>query len=87
MEKADLIMTIVRGIPYSEQIERLDITSDANAIRFSWRGVRFRVSTSMGVEEVDKSTLGGSNLSILAEECIKQAYIRMKETEAKVAKA
>lgn len=68
MTKDELVVRIFRRLPYSNQISKLDTESEADAIRFSWRGDGFRVSVGgLSVEQVNDGTLSGSNLAILME--------------------
>lgn len=68
MNKEKLLVRILARLPYSNQITNVDMSSELEAIRFTWRGTRFRVSGGMGlpyVEEVEGQMLSGSNISIL----------------------
>jgi len=59
-----LLEAIYKCIPYSNQITQLSL-SEEEAIRFTWRSLRFRVSLNGSVEEVGESVLIGSDASIL----------------------
>lgn len=64
-------------MPYSNHIENIDTTSEANAVRFKWRGDTFRVSTSdtMMVESVKGTFLYGDNEAILVETLLQKQRI------------
>ena len=59
----DLSDTLVIGISATALFD----LSEADAIRFSWRGTRFRVTTDNIVEEVGENVLIGSNEALLLE--------------------
>jgi hypothetical protein len=62
---------VILSIPYAGQICDEDLT-EADAFRFTWRGTRFRVSSSLMVEEVGwRGFLAGSNAAILLEALLK----------------
>ena len=67
MTKDEVVEVIIRALPYAEQISRLDTTSNDSAVRFTWRGTEFRVSTSgtFSTETVEGPMLVGGNMSIL----------------------
>jgi len=65
LTKSALLSALVRTLPYVEQMTDIDMESHETAIYFTWRGYRFRVTTSAGVEEVDGGFLVGSNPAIL----------------------
>lgn len=60
--KEEIVERLYKNIPYPNCVEQLDTSSEGNAVRFIWRGTRFRVSTNLCVEEVVKGGfLAGSN--------------------------
>lgn len=65
MKQGKLIEIVLAGIPYPEQIKNIDIDTESEAIRFTWRGVRYRVSGSGFVEEIGDGVLIGSDRAIL----------------------
>ena len=73
-DKSTLIQKIYAKIPYSNQIENLDITSEESAVRFDWRGDRYRVSINGHVEEVGNGILSSSPSAILMQTLI-QGYL------------
>jgi hypothetical protein len=73
--KGELIEAIMRAVPYPQHINAIDLDSEADAIRFTWRGDRFRVSTTLFVETSDGHFLNGGNLSILMEQLIKRGMV------------
>lgn len=73
-KKESLVEIIYRALPYSNQIESLDLSEDG-AIRFRWRGNKFRISQhSLLVEEIGDGVLMGSDISILLEKLIILAW-------------
>lgn len=65
MTKDELILAVMASVPYANQIKELDTQSDPTAIRFTWRGNKFRVSETCDVEEVGDMVLVGSDIAIL----------------------
>lgn len=69
MTKDQLLELILRGLPYSNQIKNIDTQSESQAVRFDWRGARYRVYTvgeyGLDVEEVGNGVLIGSDKAIL----------------------
>ena len=76
MTRDEAVELVVAALPYPAQIKELDTTSEETALRFTWRGNRFRFSyaTSWMVEEVTDCFLAGSDLAILVEALIKTVY-------------
>ena len=72
-KKEQLVEIIYSSLPYSNEIENLDL-SESDAVRFKWRGNKFRVSQSLMVEEVGNGVLIGSDISILLEKLIKLTW-------------
>lgn len=72
MTKGELMSVIVNAIPYPNHISDIDLNSENDAIRFSWRGTRFRVTDSLSVGEVVGDCLVVSNnLIMVFEELLK----------------
>lgn len=76
MEKHKILELVLKRLPCSQQIEEIDLTSDHDAIRFTWRDDRLRISKSLSVEQVKGSALCGSNLAKVIEQLLKnnQSY-------------
>jgi hypothetical protein len=71
MEKERAIELIYKSIPYSNQINELQLHNDH--LRFSWRGLKFRLCFHTGsIDEIEDGTRVGSNVSILMEALLKQ---------------
>ncbi len=70
-EKSKLIEQVYSRIPYSSQIKNLDANSEDSAIRFDWRGTRYRVSASGMVEECQNGFLAGTDAAILMQALVK----------------
>lgn len=68
--KSELLSKVIKIIPYPDQMTDFDLMLH-DQIRFTWRSVRFRVSLSGMVEEVNDGFLRGSNISLLLEALIK----------------
>lgn len=66
-----LLEAVISSLPYSNQIKDLDLSSEASAIRFTWRGARYRVSNGLYVEEVRNSSLAGSDIAILMQDLLR----------------
>ena len=75
MTNAELMELLIASLPYPDQIKNLDLTSSETAIRFDWRGIRFRISQSKSVEEVKDGMLSGSNIAIILEHLVKKTEL------------
>lgn len=65
-----LMALIRRAMPLPEQITSVWAT-EANSVRFTWRGATFRATISGGVDQVIGNFLHGSNLAILVQALIR----------------
>lgn len=74
MDNSKRLETVLKGLPYPNQMKDIDM-SEENAIRFTWRQVRFRVAHDFNVEEVEGRFLAGGNLSILLEALLKKTSL------------
>jgi hypothetical protein len=72
--KTLVVEAIFKTIPYPEQIRELDLDGEPSAIRFTWRGIRFRVDYKDRVwtEEVQGKLLSGSNTCLLMDVLLQQ---------------
>ena len=79
MTKAKALEVIVRAFPYSEQVCDIDLDSEPEAVRFSWRSHRFRLALgNLSVETtVPGGFLCGGDISILAEALIRRVAARI----------
>ena len=79
MAKDEVVEVIIRALPYAGQINKLDTTGDDSAVRFTWRGTEFRVSTSgtFSTETVEGPMLVGGNMSILLEALLVRTALSM----------
>lgn len=75
MNKNVLLVLIIRAIPYPQQIEDIELEKDTEAVRFTWRGTRFRVGQNLMVEEVKDGMLSGSDMAILLGHILTIVYI------------
>lgn len=83
MKTEELVVTIYKSLPYSEQITDLDF-SEEGAIRFTWRSVRFRVSKAMDVETVQGeqgAILASDDISMIFETLLKKTYAYMESRQ------
>ena len=71
MKPVQILELVIQAMPNPEHIGRIDVESEDNAVRFSWRGVRFRVSSGLFVEEAHNSMLCGSNLATVVQALLK----------------
>ncbi len=69
--KDQLIELINYSLPYSNQITQWDVSSENDAVRFSWRGNRFRVAIGIDVDEVRRGCLAGSDIAIVIRQLLK----------------
>lgn len=75
MNKEQTLELLIKAIPYPNQIDEIDFSSEENAIRFIWRGTKFRVSTTYHVEECSDGVLCGSDKAILLSGLLKKTRI------------
>ena len=66
-----LLELIYSSLPYPEQVKDWDLTSDSEALRFTWRDTRFRVTKALFIEEVKEHFLYGTDLCILLQKLLK----------------
>jgi hypothetical protein len=62
---AELLETVLKAVPYPHQISDIDVHTDPEVLRFSWRGTRYRVDSGKHCEEVEGGCLVGSDKAIL----------------------
>lgn len=67
MTQAEVREAIIKAVPYVEQVTDIDLSSEpGEAVRFTWFGVRFRVSTvGLMTETVEGGLLVSGNLATL----------------------
>lgn len=82
MKQGELVQAVMKGVPYPQHVNDLDLESESNAIRFEWRGDRFRVSESGMVEQHKNGCLCGSNIAILMEQCVKIGMVNTVMTKS-----
>jgi hypothetical protein len=74
MDKQELVSFVIGNLPYGNQIDQLDFTTEEKAIRFRWRKEkRFRVTTDLFVDEIGDGVLIGSDISILMQHILIKA--------------
>lgn len=77
--KGALVQAAVYAVPYPDQIKDIDLDSEADSIRFNWRGTSFRISTTGHTEEIDNGMLRGSNIAILLGQLVRFGLARQLE--------
>lgn len=73
--KEELLTAVLKSLPHSNHIDDLDLSSETEAIRFTWRQSKLRVQLSGHVDEVGDGFLVGSNLSILVRQLLLNYYM------------
>ena len=71
MNKDNVVELVYATIPYAEQITDLNTEEDDDAIRFTWRGDRFKVSVDLCVHEIEGSMISSNNASTLLKALLK----------------
>lgn len=71
---AQLLSTVLIALPYTHLMSDIDMHSSPDVLRFTWRGTRYRVSETFGVDEVGDGVLIGSDKAILLERLLKVAH-------------
>jgi hypothetical protein len=74
MQPTHILELIIRSLPYPSEIR--DINMEADAVLFSWRSMRFRVSTMMLTETVGDGALISDDASLLLFALIQREYAR-----------
>jgi hypothetical protein len=80
--KDQLVQVVIKVLPYAEQMRDLDLFREMEAIRFTWRGDRFRVSLSGFTETVDNGMLVGGNRAILMQALVQRGLVQLLMDEA-----
>ena len=80
MKHSETLETVLGALPYPDQIHEIDF-SDSGAVRFSWRGARYRISAELLVEEVQEAVLATSDRAILLSALLKTSRA-LKEARA-----
>jgi hypothetical protein len=68
-----LIELIIRAMPYPNQIQDIEIATDY--VEFTWRGVRYRATESLSIDEVGNGVLVGTDRAILIRKLLEQARL------------
>lgn len=71
--QGQVIERVIKALPHPDQIINIDVTSERSAVRFAWRGITYRVSLGLMVEEVGNGVLIGSDRAMLIDRLIKLA--------------
>jgi len=73
--QAQIIELLINALPYPNQIKDIDLVSEEDAVRFTWRSSRYRVSLDLFVEEVNAGCLAGSDSAILIRRGLEQTVV------------
>lgn len=68
-----LMELVLKALPYSEQLTDLNFESEVDTIRFTWREVRYRVTNTLYVEEVQDGILASTDRTILMQTLLARA--------------
>jgi len=79
--QSKIIEVLINALPYPNQIKDIDLISEKDSVRFTWRSARYRVNTDLFVEEVKGGCLAGSDAAILIRRCLEQSAV-LKSTFA-----
>lgn len=72
MTKGDLIAIIVNALPNPQLMRDIDLDSESDAIRFTWEGHTFRITTDLHIDQVEGNILATSTtITILMEKLLK----------------
>lgn len=71
--QSQIIELLINAIPYPNQIKEIDITTEEDSVRFSWRNSRYRVSKTLSVDQIQNGCLIGSDEAILMRRCLEQS--------------
>ena len=66
----EALNTFLQVVPYGSQASI--VSFELNAVRVEWRGVVYRISDSLSVEEVEDGMLAGSDRAILLQELLRR---------------
>jgi len=69
MKNSKILERVISRLPYSDQVTDIDLDYD-KSIEFGWRGITYRVSENLCVEEVKDGMLMGSNSALLMEKLL-----------------
>lgn len=71
--KDQLIELIIKTLPWPQHISNIDSTLEQDAIRFDWRSSRYRLTTLLSVEEIQRGLLVSSSAAGLMSALLKLA--------------
>jgi hypothetical protein len=64
-ESSRTLELVLKAVPYPHLITDIDLHTQSDVLRFSWRGARYRVGLHLDCEEIQHGCLAGSDLAIL----------------------
>lgn len=70
---AKVLELVLQAVPYPHLIRDIDLHSQPDVLRFTWRCTRYRVNEHLSVEEVEGDILVGSDIAILMERTLRLA--------------
>lgn len=84
LTKSIVLEHVIKTFPLPDQIREIDFDRESDAIRFSWRDTRFRLSwaetgTQIYVDECHEGFLLGSNISIVVEALLNKDFYPSRE--------
>lgn len=71
MKREEIVLVIVKSLPYASQITNLEF-HDNGGVVFTWRGNTMVVNELLSVEEVDGKYLSSSDLAIIMQELFRK---------------
>lgn len=73
--QAQIIELLINALPYPNQIKDIDIISEEDAVRFTWRSSKYRVSNALCTEQAYNECLITSDTAILIRRCLDQSVV------------
>jgi len=71
MKNIELIVLVMKALPYANQVS--DVEEENDAIRFNWRGTKYHISKSLSVNEVGDGVLTGTDTAMLIRTLLERA--------------
>lgn len=71
MTNEEILERVIQRLPYPNQIEIFDLSSETNAICFRWRAQSFRVDSNLNVDTARNGMLIGDDASIILSALLK----------------
>jgi hypothetical protein len=71
----------LQALPHPHLIRDIDLHSAPDVLRFTWRGTRYRVDETLGVEEVQGSVLSNTDGAVLMERLLRLVSYELKRVD------